>query len=59
MLALASVSLGCGGVYVFMHKTIHIYTPIIESDSAPHALALPLMHIKWEGCHTTCTGWAQ
>lgn len=19
----------------------------------------PVMHITWEGCHTTCAGWAQ
>ncbi len=42
----------------FMHKTFHIYTPIIESDSAPHVLG-PLTRITWEACHTTCVGWAQ
>ena len=43
-------------MYDLMDKTIHIYTPIIECDSAPHVFP-SLMHISWEGCRTTCSVW--
>ena len=36
--------LGCVAVYDFMHKTLHIHTPITDSDSAPHVLGPPNAH---------------
>lgn len=57
MLPLVSLSSGCGGVYDLMHRTIHMYTPIIESDSPTHVLGSPNRRYMGALSHSMhCTG---